>query len=123
MSNSHVELEVLIKGANENSRRPRPNENVIFCLSIPNRLLHSWYVMLEKSFISAVNSSMRHGKAISLKEDQASRLEKRLRAKATTLNSKLKTCSKRDREKIIEKVTLFDVMDDEVLSRDDKVLQ
>lgn len=120
---SITSLQVGIMGADQNSRRPRPNANVTFSISVPNRLLHSWYVQLQHScFISAVNSSM-HGKSISLKEDQASRLEKRLRDKATRLNTKLKTSTKRDKEKLMDKLTVFDVMDDEIMSRNDEVLQ
>ena len=56
-----------------------------------------------------------HAKVVKLNEDPNSRLEKRLRGKASVIISELKTSSKREQGKILEKVTYFDVMNDEVL--------
>ena len=58
----------------------------LFCITIPNRLLRLWHVEKKTSFIGATNSAM-HAKVVKFNEDPNSRLEKRLRGKASVIIS------------------------------------
>ena len=91
------------------------NPNVVMCLSVPNKVLYSWYhANSGDSYIELLNASVHHG-AVKIKSD-ASRLQTVIRIKVDLIKTKYSRMNWRERQLFFTKYSSFDIMHNELIS-------